>query len=135
MELYPLTRLEARRSIDPQTRTNEVRGGQMEKDRKIKVSLRKIYRSDLHADPKIIRPAIPRRFHGPTPKPLKSIPRQHEKNRRDPKEQLHNKHKQQPHQIITKTSDLIKSNKIRLNKVVSQGYQVTTVEDGRLSDA
>ena len=54
---------------------------------------RQVYRPDIHADPKIVRSTIFRRFYGFAFEFIKSFPGQHEKNRRHKKEQFHNKHK------------------------------------------
>lgn len=53
----------------------------MEEDCQLEMSVRKVDRPDIHANTETIRSAIIRRFYGIAFEPLKSFPRQYEKNR------------------------------------------------------
>lgn len=92
LELHLISRLEGRVGDHPQAGSHEVRSWQVEKDRKVEVSRREVYRPDLHADSAIARPAISGRLHGPASEPIASLPGQHEADWGDPQEQLHHQY-------------------------------------------
>lgn len=64
MELYPLTRLETRRSQYPQTCDPKIRCREVEKDCEFQVSAWEVYWANIHANSEAIGSAVSCRVYG-----------------------------------------------------------------------